>query len=58
MSGTVRLDSGIDRIGGRSCAILRINLSHETPHSLGQARRGVISTAAGRLMFKLECCIA
>jgi hypothetical protein len=30
-----------------------VNLSHETPHSLGQACRGVRSTTAGRLIFKL-----
>jgi hypothetical protein len=35
-----------------SCAILRINLSHDLPHSLGQACRGVDTTAAGRLFFK------
>lgn len=35
------------------CAILRNNLSHDLPHSLGQARRGVFSTVAGRLFSKL-----
>jgi hypothetical protein len=37
-----------------SHGILRINLSHDLPHSLGQACRGVGSTTAGRLFFKLE----
>jgi hypothetical protein len=38
----------------RAYANLRINLSHDQPHSLGQACRSVFSTAAGRLFFKLE----
>ena len=37
-----------------SCGILRINLSHDLPHSLGQACRGGINTTAGRLIFKPE----
>jgi len=39
---------------GHRYAILSTNLSHDLPHSLGQACRGVDSTAAGRLFFKPE----
>jgi hypothetical protein len=39
---------------GHSCGILRINLSQDLPHSLGQACHGATNTAAGRLVFKLE----
>jgi hypothetical protein len=56
ISGTVRLDGGIDRIGRACCAILRINQSHDLPHSLGQACRGVRTTLAGRLIFKQDKC--
>jgi hypothetical protein len=52
--GGNREETSPRRIDGRSYATLRINLSHDLPHSLGQARRGVDSTAAGRLFFKLE----
>jgi hypothetical protein len=34
--------------------MLGINLSHDLPHDLGQARLGFATTAAGRLFFKLE----
>lgn len=42
------------RFDGHICVTLRINLSHDIPHSLGQARHGVGRTAAGRLIFKPE----
>jgi hypothetical protein len=45
---------GLERYFARGCAINGTNLSHDLPHSLGQARLGVISTAAGRLFFKPE----